>query len=160
VERHRAWWVMAAGVVLGMLVFYFVPALQRAELIISWTAGLWAVTNFLHQHELARARFFFELFNRFNERYDGLNCELASIMAGPDHATLSVNEHSTLIDYFNLCAEEYMFYRRGYIPQDVWTFWCRGMREYAANKRIMRRWQAEAASCSYYGFDLRKTLED
>lgn len=57
-----------------------------------------------------------------------------------------------LYDYFNLCAEEYFYYKSGYIDIDVWQSWVEGMKYYASNPEIRRIWLSELQSGSYYGF--------
>src|SRR5436190_2837771 len=39
------------------------------------------------------------------------------------------------IDYFNLCAEEFLFQRLGYIYDEVWTSWRNGMLQYGRDPR-------------------------
>jgi hypothetical protein len=128
------------------------PALRAPEVLVSLVAGAWTLVHFLHQHSLERNRFFFELFREFNRRYDALNDPLGEIM---EHRNaLSQSERATAVDYFNLCAEEYMSYRLGYLHHVVWASWSAGMRFYANDPRIRSLWQQEKASNSYYGFDL------
>ena len=69
------------------------------------------------------------------------------------------NEIFTLYDYFNLCAEEYLFYKRGYIYPEVWWSWVAGMKFYHDDKRIKRLWVEELSSGSYYGFDIIKLIK-
>lgn len=57
----------------------FFPHLRKQELVLAWVAGCWTVTHFQHQHALESNKFFFELFNRFNERYDAMNDALQLI---------------------------------------------------------------------------------
>jgi hypothetical protein len=59
-----------------------------------------------------------------------------------------------LMDYFNLCAEEYLFFKEGYIHPQVWQSWCRGMLYYLRNSRIRQVWNEEMISDSYYGLTL------
>jgi hypothetical protein len=101
---------------------------------------------------LERSRFFCELFNRFNERYNQMNNRLDLIVNGTDIVT--PEERGLIVDYFNLCAEEYVFYQRGYIPDDVWVSWRNGMKWYAAKERVLKVWREEKETASYYGFDL------
>jgi len=46
----------------------------------------------------------------------------------PTHAKVSCPRgRELLFSYFNLCAEEYFFHKAGYVDQDVWKSWYRGM---------------------------------
>lgn len=149
---HTRSWVLFLGTLsLGALLYFWVPAVRKQELVLAWVAGCWAFTHFQHQHTLAANRFFFELFVRFNERYDGMNEALQLIADGK--GPLSTEERAQVVDYFNLCAEEYMFHVRGYIPDDVYRSWRAGMDYYAMKDRFMRVWEQEKETGSYYGFD-------
>lgn len=67
---------------------------------------------------------------------------------------LSFSDRQVLFDYFNLCAEEYLYHKSGFIDSDVWTSWIHGMRVFAAAPRIRSLWEAELNAGSYYGFTL------
>ena len=64
----------------------------------------------------------------------------------------------TLNDYFNLCGEEYLFYRRGYIYPEVWKSWVAGMKIYYANERIKKLWAQELSNQSYYGLNVSEEI--
>jgi len=67
-----------------------------------------------------------------------------------NRATSLPRQINTLFDYFNLCAEEYMFYEAGYIDERVWQAWLRGMCYFAGDEAVRRLWESEIRSCSYY----------
>lgn len=147
----RSWLIFLAGLLGGALLYAFVPALRKQELVLAWVAGCWAITHFQHQHTLESTKFFFELFTRFNERYDSMNDKLQRIADG--EGELTHEERARIVDYFNLCAEEHMFYVRGYVPEDVYRSWRAGMNYYASKDRFMRVWKEECGTQSYYGFE-------
>jgi len=151
----RSWLIFLVGIIGGALLYVFVPAMRKQELVLAWVAGCWAITHFQHQHTLESNKFFFELFSRFNERYDGVNDELQRIADGDGE--LTSEQRACVIDYFNLCAEEHMFYVRGYIPDDVYRSWRAGMDYYAGKDRFMRVWEKERKTQSYYGFEFAPT---
>jgi hypothetical protein len=66
----------------------------------------------------------------------------------------SREDRQVLMDYFNLCAEEYLYFNAGYIDTSVWKSWMRGMKAYAAVPAIRGLWEKELQSGSYYGFSL------
>jgi hypothetical protein len=68
------------------------------------------LTTFLYSQHLQETRLFTELFQTFNERYDRLNHSLNEI-AGSARVGLSADSQQLLMDYFNLCAEEYLYFR-------------------------------------------------
>jgi len=128
-----------------------VPDLRSNELVLGWVGSAWALCSFLQAQELERTRFFFDLFNRFNERYNALNDDLDRIVK--QEGPLNKPDRQKVVDYFNLCAEEFMFYSRGYIPEDVWRAWRNGMRYYQRTPRIVTAWREERGTDSHYGFD-------
>lgn len=147
----RSWVIFLVGVGVGLGLYALAPAVRKQELALAWVAGCWALTHFQHQHTLAANKFFFELFNKFNERYDKINEALQLIEDGD--GPLTAQERACVVDYFNLCAEEYVFFRRGYIPEDIFRAWRAGMDHYASNDRFMRVWEHEKKTGSYYGFE-------
>ena len=95
-----------------------------------------------------------ELITDFNSRYDNLNGELNDILRKGDEEPsmeLDQNDRAILNDYFNLCAEEYLFKKLGYIHPRVWEAWYRGMEIYFKDRRICELWEQEEKD-SYYGF--------
>ncbi|GAA5523311.1 hypothetical protein Asal01_03280 [Fodinibius salicampi] len=67
---------------------------------------------------------------------------------------LCSEDESYLVDYFNLCAEEYLFKKKGYIPDDVWKSWENGMEFYMKDDKIKHLWIKEKKSESYYGLEM------
>lgn len=157
------WWLyrnyLWVGVLVGLAVaglMYFLTLPHAATV-----AGIGAVLTFYYfvqRQRLDETELFRKLFMEFNKTYDGLNDALARIAADP--ALLDQHEYrSKLIDYFNLCAEEYLFYLKGYIYPEVWTAWCRGMLQYLRVKAIRELWDSEARTESYYGMT-SETIEN
>ena len=105
-------------------------------------------------------RLFKELFIDFNRRYDGLNEELNRIVGKGPETPLTVDETNTLYDYFNLCGEEFLYYKQGFIISDVWKAWCNGMHSFIQNPRINPLWTEEEKSESYYGLTLEKIRKE
>jgi hypothetical protein len=94
-----------------------------------------------------------DLLTGFNERYDKLNDDLD---IPEDCKPQEVGRfNSAARDYFNLCAEEYLFWNLGYILPSVWSAWSAGMRRRFKDPRIQGIWgvEVEAYRESYYGFD-------
>lgn len=171
-RRRHLPWVYALLVILSVALVYVAvhmvdssgkPASdQKAwepvrDLLVTGIGGLAALLFFLYQQHREETRLFIELFNSFNARYDRLNARLnrivARLQADPD-APLLPHESDCLNDYFNLCAEEYLFARSGYLDPEVWRAWRAGMKYYQDVPAIRRRWRSELGQGSYYGFDL------
>ena len=121
---------------------FFIPAILA-------TAGF---GYFLYAQHLHETKLFSDLFRQFNERYDRLNGNLNKILERPTTTMLSLEDRQVLYDYFNLCAEEYMYFKAGYIDAEVWKSWRNGMKIYAKNTSIRSLWSEELKSGSYYSF--------
>jgi hypothetical protein len=111
--------------------------------------GSFGFCYFLQKQKLEEAAFFQKVFSDFNARYDAMNENLSEILSTGQVGS----NRSCLIDYFNLCAEEYLLYKRGYIPLEVWESWRAGMFQYWSLPEVQSLWVSEIGTASYYGFD-------
>lgn len=143
--------IAAAFLVGGGIVVSQLGSDQRVPLVGGVLAGTLSFVYFVQQQKLAETQLFKQLFTEFNQRYDLLNDRLAGVSA--DTAVLP-SDRSAIIDYFNLCAEEYLFFREGYIHPVVWRSWCRGMLQYLDRRPFHDVWIAEGRTDSYYGLSL------
>ena len=109
---------------------------------------------FLYAQHHQNTQLFVSLFDKFNERYNGLNEKLNDIVQRDQHLMLQADEVGVLYDYFNLCAEEYLYFKAGYIDRDVWLAWVCGMAFFAKNSQVRNLWEDEIKQGSYYGFSL------
>ena len=137
------------------------PSVQRyaqsknpLELFIALIGIAAAFTHFLYSQHHQDTQMFVNLFEKFNARYDKLNEKLNAIITRPINSQLSPDHRDTLYDYFNLCAEEHMFYESGYIDMRVWQAWLFGMKQFAEDDAVKRLWEQEIATGSYYNFKL------
>ena len=151
--HNRGWYpfvflIFFAGAIVAWLHF---PSARRPEVLIFSIGAIGGFLYFLYQQHLNETKLFKELFVEFNRRYDMLKNDLNSILFGPSEGVLSAGEREKLFNYFNLCAEEYFFYKAGYIDHDVWRSWCRGMNVFFSHPRIQGLWEQERKE-SYYGF--------
>lgn len=106
-----------------------------------------------------------ELFSEFNRRYDTFNdsLNLLDSLTTLDElkSTCSLidnkNMHHLLIDYFNLCAEEYYWYRRKRINKLLWSSWNSGMMYYYNKHPVVRElWQSEVREGGFRSYYLKK----
>ena len=88
-----------------------------------------------------------------------LNAEqVATLEAAPENAPFDGDPQrfrlgrEYLFSYFNLCAEEYFFYKAGYFDRRVWKSWYRGMKVFFKHPRIQALWEQDCKADSYYGF--------
>lgn len=133
------------------------PADRREQLLLGMISAIGGFFYFLYRQHLDETKLFRELFVEFNHRYSTLNNQLNAIERGEASKPLDPQEIDTLYEYFNLCAEEFLFFQAGYISKDVWQSWVHGMVHFACNERIRFLWNQELASDSsdsYYGFSM------
>ena len=153
VSRKIYSWVFLAVFAIFALVPTIFPTLSVQHLIAFATAII-AFIHFLYKQHTEETRLFHELFTDFNRRYDQLNDRLNRILNAPEEGMLSSDEKQSLYDYFNLCAEEYLFYNAGYIDETVWKAWRNGMKAYFRVEKIRSLLAVELQSNSYYGLSL------
>ncbi|RZL36349.1 MAG: hypothetical protein EOO96_07200 [Pedobacter sp.] len=102
-----------------------------------------------------------DLFKEFNERYNDLNEDLKKINKNTSTEQLQTlksekDDKKTLelvvIDYFNLCAEEYYWKKRKRISEEIWNAWHDGMMYYYNFPAVKNLWKTECESGwrSYY----------
>jgi hypothetical protein len=130
------------------------------RLTITILGGIFSSIYFVQKQRLEEVQLFKELFKEFNSRYDGVNESLNQILQGNNRQELTPGEINTLYDYFNLCGEEYLYYKEGYIYPEVWRAWCNGMKLFFQNKRIKGVWEKEFLTDSYYGFNPAEFMKD
>jgi hypothetical protein len=141
------WWVgpLAGALVVALL---WRVAADKGTLVLTVSVAVLSVAFFVQQQKLAEIQLFRQLFVDFNGRYDALNGALQRIVRD---GIGSDADREAVLDYFNLCAEEYLFFEEGYIHLRVWTAWSNGMAFYFESPTISAIWDEEAKD-SYYGF--------
>ncbi|TDQ18600.1 hypothetical protein DFQ04_0404 [Algoriphagus boseongensis] len=89
-------------------------------------------------------KLFKELFTDFNTKYDNqLNDLLNDLRANPER-DLEPEETQMIFDYFNLCAEEYLWRKKGRIPSDVWEAWKAGIQSNLEIPQVRELFNKEA----------------
>lgn len=125
--------------------------MQFNDALILSTAGFVMTAYYSwHSKRIANHQMMKDLFTEFNQRYDCLNEDLELIHKHYGSLEdLKKSEHfdhyrSVVIDFFNLCAEEYYWYRKGRIDKNVWRSWHVGMNSwYRSSKVIEDLWKNE-----------------
>ena len=132
--------------------YAIVPSAYRSSSVLLTAVGsLRAFAFYLDGRHAEDAKFVKELLTDFNERYDKLGSDLQRVLR--TDGAFDVDAQLRFIKYFNLCAEEWLFWRAGYIYDPVWRAWENGMKQYAHDPRVIALWEKERATDSYYGFD-------
>ena len=151
-DRHL---IVAAGLVSLIFVLWAtVPALQTWGFLYPAVGSVLGLTYFVLKQHLEEICLFKELFSELNSRYDAMNERLYLLCEDSTDQPLTRDETNFLYDYFNLCAEEYLYYRKGFIYPEVWLAWRKGMQIFLACPRIRKLWEKELATASYYGLTI------
>nr|ACS73647.1 Orf170 [uncultured bacterium] len=146
------WWIgLILGSVASGLAYHFGEG-DWVGLVGASIAGTLGFFYFAQQQRLSETQLFYSLFTDFNSRYDKLNGCLSEIASRAEG--LQDGDRAVIVDYFNLCAEEYLFYKQGYIHKDAWRSWCRGMLWYLRRHPFKDVWNEEVQIESFYGLTL------
>jgi hypothetical protein len=117
------------------------------------------------QWYLARIKMRKELFTEFNIRYMEMNDKLQEIhykYKGKQEieiVDLSKEYEEKIIEYFNLCAEEYYWKKRvRFSPLDkkIWLSWTNGMKYYFKLPIIQKLWERELNVNGFESYYLKK----
>lgn len=127
---------------------------NRMQILTGAGAAILGFCYFVQQQKLAETELFKDLFSSFNSRYDEMNGDLADILEKGGKA--SPEDRKKVVDYFNLCAEEYLFFKEGYIHPKAWMAWCRGMLSYLRKHPFKDIWNQEVQTESFYGLTLEE----
>jgi hypothetical protein len=127
---------------------------SASELLVAAVGAAGGFVYFLYSQHHQGVQMFASLFDKFNTRYDKLNERLNVIISRQIGSPLTPEDINTLYDYFNLCAEEHLFYEAGYIDERIWRAWLCGMKPFAADTVIRQLWGQEINAGSYYDFRL------
>jgi hypothetical protein len=146
-------WFISLVLLLGVFVAWAsIGELRSWSFLYSAVGAVLGLSYFVLKQHLEEIRLFKELFSEFNARYDVMNEQLYALFGASPDKPLTPDETLLLYDYFNLCAEEYLYYRKGFIYPEVWCAWCNGMKIFYADPRIRTLWEKELQTNSYYGF--------
>jgi hypothetical protein len=128
--------------------------------------AVWCSTRVFNknQSEIASHQLQKELFGEFNKRYDVLNGYLEKIVKYDSLEELMDKKpnkypflRNKLNDYFNLCGEEFYWYNKGRIDEDLWKSWEVGMNSWYNNHKIIREaWKEEYDNFGYQSFYLKE----
>lgn len=147
-------------VVISTLLFLLVALFKLFNLIpIELMFGLLGSIATLYfglmKYEIENDRIFMELFKNFNSKYKTEYNDLFEKLKQNKNEKISENESSLIIDYFNLCAEEYLWFSKKRLPKDVWKAWKAGMMENLEIEQIKQVYfdeiKSERGRKSYYG---------
>jgi low affinity Fe/Cu permease len=107
---------------------------------------------------------FHGLFRDFNTRYGLLNSYLKTLEQNSKNKEYSLEDlkkdselYDKIIDYLNICAEEYYWFQQGRLDGKVWLAWSYGMNSWYKNIPILRElWLEEIALDGYKSYYLKQ----
>jgi hypothetical protein len=143
------WMTTTALVIAVWSCFTWVEAKDRYTLIATVTGAALGIFYFFQKQMLDESQLFEKLFTGFNERYGKIQPKLGRIHSG--HLKDPEELEAVLNEYFNLCAEEYLFYVEGRIHPRTWQAWCHGMLLQLRNPVIGGHWVKLVKPESHYG---------
>ena len=176
-QRMMPWWTMLSWFVVVLLwvvswmYFGYLPFRQTEF----WLGALAAVGGAIFQISgayHAKVSHFLECFSRCNKYYAEVNGRLRKLsprIEAPNGPVPKDEPSDPIIDYFNLCAEEYLMHKMGVIPRFVWDVWRAGIRERVSKDHLEAAWDVEVETawkegvkpgCLYYGFDLKEIMQE
>lgn len=153
-RSYYPWLFLALVLGANGLGYVFLPVGQSPSIYLTITGAIGGLVHFLYLQHNHSTLAFIDLFREFNVRYDKLNSPLNMLLQRNGELLLSDEDKLLLYDYFNLCAEEYLYFKAGYIDGEVWKAWRRGMNFFARNAAVRHLWDDELKYGSYYGFTL------
>ena len=150
-DRKNIWtWCVVASAVVILLDIIVPSPYRSASVLLAIVGSFWALAFYFHWRRANDARFVKELLTEFNDRYDKLGSDLQ--FAIWNRGEFEKETQLKFIRYFNLCAEEWLFWKAGFIYEEVWRAWENGMKQYGRDPRVMALWEKEKKTDSYYGF--------
>ena len=145
------WWLILTTTVVAIGILLTLK--EQIATIATVVGALFSLMYFLQKQKLEEIRVFREIFKECNSRYDEMNDALA-IIGKKSLTDLTETERSRVIDYLNLCGEEYLYFKRGYIDPSVWQAWNNGMKAVTSAPSIRGIWETEKNTGSYYDLPL------
>lgn len=137
--------------------------------IIPVIGGIVALYLGILSHKISSDKMAKELINEFNNKYTEEINDLFNFIRDQNYGDKTIEEISKaivttnlfksknlnlfIIDYFNLCSEEYYWYKNGRIPNEIWDAWENGIIDNFNLKCVKELYDIEInKDKSYYGF--------
>ena len=136
----------------GLFISIFVYELwcQKFEIPIAVFAAFITAAITYMNYSIENDKLFKTIFTEYNSKYDIKFNDALNLIT--DDTILDNINKGLVNDYFNFAAEEYLWYKRGRVPDDVWKAWEAGIRFHLNKKPIRLLWSDEVnQKASYYG---------
>lgn len=145
------WWILFIVSIIILLILFVRN--ESTSTVVTFVGAILSIIYFIQKQKLEEMRLFRELFKDFNSRYDKMHADIYRII-NDSNVDLSDDVRLKVIDYLNLCGEEYLYFKLGYIEPSVWEAWNNGMKIIVAKQPIQTIWRHEKLSGSYYNLPL------
>ena len=161
-KRYSDLYLINILTIISGIIFYCFD--RKPEIPIAIFATGISISFGFRQYKIENDKMFKELFQSFNEKYDfKFNNELNNIeqkTKEDSNYKLTEKQISLIMDYLNLCAEEYLWYTKGRIDETVWKSWEKGMKFYINIKSIKKVVETQKAQKdSFYGLFEKLKIE-
>ncbi|NQZ60160.1 MAG: hypothetical protein HRT88_22130 [Lentisphaeraceae bacterium] len=122
------------------------------KILISIIVVILSILYFVQKQKLEKEKLFFDAFKDFNYRFSLLNADLIDL---PKEGKCKESEERIIRKYFDLCAEEYYFFKHNILPLEVWEAWAIGIYYYLSNYNCIKDyWREVEKSSSSYGLNI------
>ncbi len=153
--RNQVFLINGITFLVGILSMTIYP--KSTEILATILATGISISIGLRQYKIENDKLFKDLFKEFNDKYDKtFNNELNKIVKkieDDNDYVITSNEDALIIDYINFSAEEFMWYRKGRIDNDVWKSWFSGILYFLRKPKFKDIVERESMQKdSYYGF--------
>ena len=145
------WWILFIVSIIILLTLFVRN--ESTSTVVTFVGAILSIIYFIQKQKLEEMRLFRELFKDFNSRYDKMHADIYRIINDSNN-DLSDDVRLKVVDYLNLCGEEYLYFKLGYIEPSVWEAWNNGMKIIVAKQPIQTIWRHEKSSGSYYNLPL------
>lgn len=149
--------IFAIGIAIGIVILFIkdlLPCGKEFETIIGVIILYIGLAVNLINIKATDDKFFKDLFKEFNSRFNTMNESLNAVRDGKDSHSIDgklQTKEAIILDYLNLCSEEYLWYSKGRIDYKVWENWRKGMNYYLIDDHFIETVnKAKSERESYY----------
>ncbi len=146
-----SYWVACLGGIVILVFLMQTSSIEKSGLV-TLIGIIISIAFFTQKQKLEELREFRVLFSGFNKQYHKLEPDLDKLCNLDENSKFTDEQRAVVIRYFNLCAEEFLFYKKGLIYREVWRAWRNGMDQYKNVHIIADVWALEYETSSYYDF--------
>ena len=117
---------------------------------ISFSIG---IVQYRIQNDVIFKELFIYFTSKYDKEYNGILNGIVQKTQVDGNYSLTDSEKNTVTDFINFCAEEYLWFSKNRIPNNVWDAWWEGMVYFFKCNPIKQQLLSEySQSSSYYGF--------